>query len=158
MLRLDDGAAPTEEWTECGAERAIDEAAVFDERIAPSEGEADVEATGEVEQDEDGSGDTGRGRAATAPFLSLSARAMRFGLGEDRGSGPATADRRSNGSSDVSGADGDKGEERRGEWPSGDEERRSSSKRERNEEAAVAVAAGDACQLDMDMGGAVGLI
>ena len=76
-----------------------------------SDGEVDEKRV-ETDDDEDELGSGWRGA-----LLSLSGFAVtiRLGLGEDTGSGPATADKRSNGSSDVSGADGDRGEEWSGE-------------------------------------------
>ena len=69
------------------------------------EGEAD-EKKAEVEgkDDEAGSGWMCAARLSVGDF------ALRFGLGDERGRGPATAERRSKGSSDASGAEGERGE------------------------------------------------
>ena len=75
--------------------------------------------------------------------------------GDDSGSGPATADKRSNGSSDGSEAEGEMGEALRGAWAACEEANRScmsSSNSERKEEGAAAVSADDeVCQLDSDI-------
>ena len=138
MPRFETGGEPAEYATGCGGgTRGEDDPNVA--KRAPSEVEEDGAKSG----------------TAVAALISLSGFASRCGVGEDSGSGPATADRRSNGSSEDSEAEGDSGEALRGEWAAVEEANRSFmswSNRERKEEGAAAVSAGDeACQLDIDI-------
>lgn len=151
MPRFDDETVAAEGWAEECIEGTDADDAVNDENRVPSEG-------GEEAEDETDGADSGRAGVA---FFSTSTLAVRFTVGEestvgeDSGSGPATAERRSNGSSDGSEADGESGEALRGACAAVDDANRSfmsSSKRERKEEGAAAVSAGeDACQVDIDM-------
>ena len=104
LTRLADGGKPAEERPEGGNGAG--------EEGAPNEAYSEV---GEGEVDENGADEEGKDDEAGSGWmcdarLSVGGFALRFGLGDERGSGPATAERRSKGSSDASGPDGERGE------------------------------------------------